>query len=163
MRAPKLFFILVAVAGVGGAALAYLLNFGDVHHSSERQAWKNQAILAIEADLESLAQGEFELPPSDEPSDEQVGWMSEKAIRCVDGSWLIYRQQCHKEDAKVHDIFIARSSDGRWFYSDFHFCIGAVVLAADEQPESLSQMAERYFLVEFDGVSDEALKPTWIR
>ena len=81
-------------------------------------------------------------------------------ILCLDGSWLCYRAQCHKQDSKVWDIFVAKASDGRWYYSDYHFCVGMMVLSSWGQPTSLEQFKRRYALEEFDGVSDLALEPT---
>jgi hypothetical protein len=60
----------------------------------------------------------------------------------------------------VHDIFIAKGSDGKWYYTDFHFCVRMMVL--NDQPASLAEFKHRYFLAEFDGVSDAALERSWI-
>jgi hypothetical protein len=95
-------------------------------------------------------------PPS-EPGD----WMNEKVIFCEDGAWLAYRSHTHKENTGIYDIFIAKASDGRWYYSTFHFCVDACVLATDSQPASLAQFRQKYSLAEFDGKSDLALERTW--
>jgi hypothetical protein len=136
------------------AVIVYALKKADVHHSAERRAWKNAAINAIEESLR-------ENPATPAAAGEEAEWMSAEWIHCMNGDWLAYRQQCHKQDPKVHDIFIAKGSDGRWYYSDYHFCVGAMVLDSDGQPESLKQFKDAYYLVEFDGDSDDALNPTW--
>jgi hypothetical protein len=87
-------------------------------------------------------------------------WLTADTIVFRDASWLAYRGQCHKEDPKIHDIFIARASDGNWYFSDHHFCKEMMVLSMDGQPGSLEQFKAKYFLGRFDGASDEALKPT---
>ena len=87
-------------------------------------------------------------------------WLSNDLILCADGSWLAYRAECYKRDPKVRDIFIAKASDGKWYYSDYHFCIDMVVLDPDGQPESLERFRSQYRLREFDGRSDDALRST---
>ncbi|WP_035607145.1 hypothetical protein [Haloferula sp. BvORR071] len=139
---------LLAAAAAGYIALRHQ----DVYHKKERREAKTEIISAVTADL-----GAKNPPP--EPADDD--WMNDKVIFCADGSWLAYRSRCHKQDPKVWDIFIAKASDGKWYYSTYHFCVGALVLAMDGQPESLAQFKEKYFLAEFDGQSDLALEKTW--
>jgi hypothetical protein len=78
------------------------------------------------------------------------------------GEWLAYTNVCRKEDRHIHDLFLARGSDGRWYYSTYHFCIGMIVLRMEEQqPEDLAGFAKTYFLRTFDGQSDDCLQKTW--
>jgi len=81
------------------------------------------------------------------------------------GDWIACQNICSKEDSRVQDLFIGRASDGKWYYSTFHFCIGMTVLRDMEQwqPDSLAQFVDAYWLVPFDGRSDECLKATWTR
>ena len=79
------------------------------------------------------------------------------------GDWIIYASRCHKQDPRVYDIFIGRASDGKWYYSSYHFCIGMFVLAFDGQPCDLPAFIKQYHLREFDGESDDALQKTWPR
>ena len=135
-----------------------------VHHFPERRLWKDAAILAINQDLKDPDHlekrfGEIPRPLGDFDTSEPE-WLTADTIVCRDASWLAYRGQCHKEDPKFHDIFIARASDGNWYYSDYHFCKEMMVLAMHGQPESLQQFKAKYFLARFDGASDEALNPT---
>lgn len=123
----------------------------DKYDNPDRRAWKNNAIVEIEDDLRLGTQTPFR----------EGEWFSDNRIICADGSSVVYRQKCHKEDRKIHDIFIGHGSDGKWYYSTFHFCIAAIVLMADDQPASIESFAADYFLEEFDGVSDEALRATW--
>lgn len=157
--------ILVLVAG---GAVSYLHERHDLHHTAYRRDWKNNAIREIRSDIanpkhfierfgtEPAARGYF-----DTSGEEQ--WFREDTIICADGSWLIYRNRCHKEDAKIHDIFIAYASDKKWYYSDDHFCIGAIVVRMRDQSESLEDFRSEFHLESFDGVSDDALDPTWKR
>jgi hypothetical protein len=124
----------------------------DIYHTRERRAAKEEMIRSINSDL-SRRNSPIR-PAGDE-------WMDAKAIFNEDGSWLAYRSRCHKQDPKVYDLFIAKASDGRWYYSTYHFCIDAIVLDMNGRPSSLEDFRKDYSLVEFDGRSDEALKPTW--
>jgi hypothetical protein len=79
----------------------------------------------------------------------------------TNGEWMAYRNVCAKEEDRIADLVIGRGSDGKWYYSTFHFCIGMLNLRTMEQPESLPRFQTEYFLQEFDGHSDECLKKTW--
>jgi hypothetical protein len=72
----------------------------------------------------------------------------------------------------VRDICLAKGSDGRWYYTTCHFCVGMIALMMmqeevaqpyfpnPQQPPDLTFFISRYHLREFDGVSDECLKET---
>jgi hypothetical protein len=152
MRRTHLIPLLLVIAGAGAAAWLGLRHT-DPHYATERRAWKNRAIEEVKQ--------ESATPPDPDARYSEDEWLTTGKIACADGSWLAYRSQCHKQDPKVWDIFIAKASDGRWYYSDFHFCIGAMVLGMRGQPESLEKFKSDYFLAEFDGSSDAALSPTW--
>jgi len=77
------------------------------------------------------------------------------------GDWLTYANVCRKEDGRIYDLFLARASDGRWYYSTYHFCVGMIVLKMEEQPEDLAGFAKTHYLRMFDGQSDECLQKTW--
>lgn len=79
------------------------------------------------------------------------------------GEWLVYKSHCNKRPPHyVSDIFLAKGSNGKWFYSTYHFCVGMLVLRMDQdiQPPSLDYFVTEYDLREFDGKSDECLKAT---
>lgn len=158
------FTVLALLAFLGAGGFAVIRN-QDPDRSAERRAWKNDALEAIRKDLAApdyLKRRFGEVPQAGSFFDtEEDGWLTPDTIVCRDGSWLAYRSRCHKEDAAVHDIFVAKASDGRWYYSDFHFCIDAIVLKMRGQPESLAAFKAGYHLAEFDGHSDDALAPTW--
>ena len=155
------FSILTGVLLASAAfATKILVERGSPHHHPERKAWKDAALAAIRSDLEHGDYLKNKLTDPDTAWDPE-GWYSADTILCRDGSWLACRSQCHKVDPNIHDIFVAFGSDGVWYYSDFHFCKGMMVLGmSGDQPESIADMASTYSLVAFDGTSDEALKPT---
>ena len=151
MKKPAIAAIVLGSLAVIGVIFAVSHFNRDRYQNPERREWKNNSIREIESDLGSTAA----LLPSDGE------WLSDRMILFEDGSSMLYRQKCHKEDRRIHDIFIGRSADGKWYYSTFHFCIDAIVLRADEQPASINAFATNYFLKEFDGKSDKALLATW--
>jgi hypothetical protein len=138
-----------AILAIGGLVLFVR---PDIYHTRERRAAKEEMIRSINSDLSRTS-------APVRPADGE--WMDAKGIFNEDGSWLAYRSRCHKQDPKVYDLFIAKASDGRWYYSTYHFCIDAIVLDMNGRPSSLEDFRKDYSLVEFDGRSDEALKPTW--
>jgi hypothetical protein len=79
----------------------------------------------------------------------------------ADGQWIVFRQQCVKEDRRVGDLFIGKASDGKWYYSTFHFCTGMIVTRMFEQPKDLQTFLVNYSVREFSGKPQEELLPTW--
>jgi hypothetical protein len=93
------------------------------------------------------------------------GWLSPRLILMTNGEWIAYANVCRKEDRHIHDLFLGRASDGKWYYSTFHFCIRMLVLKMgmieEGEPGSVEEFAENYYLRTFDGHSDECLQLTW--
>ena len=156
--------IVVILCIIAGGIFVAVTKF-DEFHTAERRQWKNDVIGAITKDLKSpnyLKERLGKVPkPMSEFDTSEPQWLTEDTIVCRDASWLAYRAQTHMNDPKIHDIFIARASDGKWYYSDFHFCKQMMVLESNGQPETLDQLKKEYSLVEFDGSSDDALDQTW--
>lgn len=150
--------ILCVVAG----GIVYALRRSDEHYSEERRQWKNSAIAAITNDLKDPDHLKERLGDSSKTVGkwDDTEWLTPDTIACRDGAWLAYRSQTYKVDPKIYDIFVARASDGNWYYSDYHFCIGAMVLMSHGQPVSLDRFRKDYCLTQFDGSSDDALRPT---
>lgn len=94
-----------------------------------------------------------------------AGLIEQKAglILMTNGEWMVYRSICRKENFWVRDLFLGRASDGRWYYSTYHFCINMCALGrmGEGQPSSLADFAQTYYLKPFDGRSDECLQSTW--
>jgi hypothetical protein len=162
----KIAFISLVILCIIAGGVFVAVKRSDEFHTPERRQWKNDAITAITKDLENpgyLKDRFGEVPePMGEFDTSELQWLTEETIVCQDASWLAYRAQTHKNDSKIHDIFIARASDGKWYYSDFHFCKQMMVLESNGQPMSLDEFTWQYFMVEFDGVSAAALNHTWI-
>jgi hypothetical protein len=147
--------------------LVVVLAFGSVpvYRQHLRRNWKNQAVADIAklaADSQWLAQELAEVQKRCPPGKRyERNWFSDSLALTADGQWVIYRGKCSKEDRKIADIFVAKASNGKWYYSTYHFCIRMESLRIDAQPVDLDTLIKDYALREFDGQSDDALKTTW--
>ncbi len=132
-----------------------------------RRHWKKEAIplIANWADDQGWRAQEIGVL-TNRRSDQRVlaeGWLTDRMILMASGEWLVYRSHCSKEAPHlVKDIFLAKGSDGKWYYSTFHFCVGMVALLGEQetQPPNLAMFVHEYNLRQFDGRSDECLKET---
>ncbi len=161
---PILFAL--AVTMLVGLALAHLVfRPPDLNQAKWRREWKDATISLLEkrvADAgwvtQELAAVKAKLAAEGEEDD---GWFSSNLLLLKNGDWIAYASRCRKEDWRIPDIFIGRGSDGKWYYSTYHFCRGMLALRVDDRPESLTKFITSYSLREFDGHSDECLKKTW--
>lgn len=150
----------------GGVAVAVLAK-GDRTHAKPRREWKEQAIAKIERrlnDKQALDSAINDIEKTLATTRPAPGsWVGEDVLVMKNGDWIAYENICSKEDSRIHGLFIGRGSDGKWYYSTFHFCIGMTVLRHMEewQPDTLAQLADAYWLVPFDGRSDQCLNATW--
>ena len=144
-------------------AIAVLVRYAP--SSSARRAWKDRAITDISTRVGDSAWVSNELASLKTRGTNDAGdsdsWLSPHLIVMRNGDWLAYASICQKEDHRIRDIFLGRGSDGRWYYSTYHFCIGMVVLRMEEQSDDLAAFAKAYYLRSFDGHSDECLQRTW--
>jgi hypothetical protein len=129
--------------------------------SKARKQWKDNAVGSITQTYGDSAGLTNELQRLAGEQSESENWLSSKLIVMTNGEWLVFTNKCHKEDRNIHDIFIARGSDGQWYYSTYHFCINMIVLRIDPRPANLSEFVQRYSLRTFDGRSDISLEKTW--
>jgi hypothetical protein len=117
---------------------------------------------AIREELQFLAEAHRR---SSQPNDDPLGegfieWTGERVLRMTNGSYLCYRFRHGKNQGYVPHLFLARSSDGRYFYSSFHFCTRMGIVRMDDPPGSLNEFMRRYAVREFDGASLECLQQT---
>ena len=131
-----------------------------------RSAWKNRAIAEISRQAKDAAWLTAELASLRSATNSPIQsdtWLSMNLIVMTNGDWMVYRNICRKENFWVRDLFIGRGSDGRWYYSTFHFCIHMFVLGGmgKGEPASIAEFARAYHVRQFDGQSDECLKSTW--
>jgi hypothetical protein len=130
-----------------------------------RKAWKNAALAHLAEDVKDLAWVSKRLKELEQagPDDSETegGWFKRDFVLMKDGEWMAFRSICRKEDWRINNLLVGYGSDGRWYYSTYHFCIGASVFRMYGQPDSLVAMAKQYRLLPFDGKSDESLEKTW--
>jgi len=133
--------------------------------STARREWKDKAIADIASRVADAAwvsreiEGLKKAGAGDGADSDR--WLSERLILMRHGDWLAYANICQREDSRIADLFLARGSDGRWYYSTYHFCRGMIVLKGEEQSEDLAGFIKAYYLRPFDGHSDECLQKTW--
>jgi hypothetical protein len=134
-------------------------------HAPARKEWKEQALpeiarRATDAAWVAAETASLKAKLAQDPSDDST-WFSDRLILMKNGEWISYASKCSKEDSRIHDIFVGRASDGKWYYSTYHFCVGMLELRVEEQPDDLTHFIRDFFLREFDGRSDECLNLTW--
>ena len=155
-------------AGLLAIAASLLTVVYSLYRQHTRRAWKEGALPEISRDADDprWISKEIAFLRSSPEGDQRIiaeGWLSDRMILMKTGEWLVYRSHCSKASPhQVSDIFLAKSSAGKWYYSTLHFCAGmiALVMMQKTQPNTLSEFVKEYNLREFDGRSDECLKAT---
>jgi hypothetical protein len=166
MKAKLKWLLLAGVLGLAAVAFVFLRD--PMHgrlHAQARKEWKDAAIAILERKTADRTWVEREIAVISAKlgtkEEGEANWHSGEMLLMKDGSWIAYAAKCSKEDSRIHDIFIGRLSDGKWYYSTHHFCIKLFDLRYEDQPQGLSQFIAAFSLREFDGQSDECLKRTW--
>ena len=168
-RKRWLIALAVLLALVAGVFLALPWDIRQRQYLA-RKGWKEQAIpeVAKFANDSKWVSQEIALLGSAEATGSQriiaERWLTDRMVLMASGEWLVYKSHCSKRPPHhIRDIFIAKGSDGKWYYTTCHFCVGMIALTMlqhDEQPSDLAFFVQRYHLKEFDGTSDECLKQT---
>ena len=161
----KKWLTITGVAALLMAVVIAVVGHGDRLQSSARHNWKQKSIAGITTRIADPAWSTNEIARLNTQSTSEpngyASWLSDHMIVTCKGEWLAYANICRKEAGHIHDLFLARGSDGQWYYSTYHFCIGMLVLKMEEQPEDLAGFARTYFLRTFDGQSDDCQQKTW--
>lgn len=89
------------------------------------------------------------------------GWAHDHVILMTNGEYLVYAFWHGFNSGPIDHLFLAHGTDGKWYYSTYHFCNRLALLGIDPPAVSIAEFAKRYSVVEFDGKSDECLKRTW--
>jgi hypothetical protein len=159
---------IIALAPLLMAAVAALVVFAptDPLRSAERREWRDQAVAKVQHrfDDKSWVDSELQkLKPRAASRRSWGGWVGDELLLMKNGEWIVCQNVCGKEQKQglMKDLFIGRGSDGRWYYSTFHFCVHKCALDNEGQPASLAQFVDAYWLAPFDGKSDDSLKVTW--
>lgn len=99
-------------------------------------------------------------PSLDFPEREPGEWVTDTMLLMTNGQTLTYRFR-HGTELIVPHLFIARDSNGRWWYSSFHFCNGMSMIRWEDPPGSISEFAHRFSLRQFDPLTHDWAEPTW--
>ncbi len=145
--------IAVVVLGACGA-----MGFRKHHQERFRRDWKNKTVVEVTklaSDTNWVARQIVEARSSED------GWFTDHIIVMTNGEWIVYGAECQKANPLIRDIFVGRGSDGQWYYTTFHFCVRMLDLKMEPPSGDLGAFVKKYYLAEFDGKSDEALKTTW--
>lgn len=162
-RRGRIVAIGLLFAGLLIVALAWYLNPNRLD-SPARRHWKDNALAELQQRLRDPAAITIEtrqLNASIGQSGIPGNWDKGDLLAMQNGEWIVCRNICRKENALVRDLFVGYASDGRWYYSTFHFCRNRIVLQIEFQPKSLNDFIDGYYLKSFDGVSDDCLQETW--
>ena len=164
----KMRVCLLAIAVVSVLlVLSIVLLFAYRHF--DRISWRNHAIAEIVAFtddkakiISKLSKLESNLKPDESQNYGEAWWCSDNLILMKSGEWLAYRSSCCHDSPLLSDRFIAKASNGKWYYSTYHFCKGMMGLLMDlqKQPKNLALFVKAFNLKEFDGSSNACLDYT---
>ena len=135
-----------------------------VKHKYEhaRKVWKDDALMQIaktsmtnEEVLTEIDQIKHPTPSLD------FGWTHNHVLLMTNDQFLVYAFRHGFNNGFVDHLFLAHGSDGRWYYSTYHFCSMMAGVRGDDPPGSISEFEKRYSVRQFDGKSDECLQHTW--
>jgi hypothetical protein len=121
----------------------------------------------VREELQTLAQAHtsfLEKKPAEDPNQSESiydRWTEEHVLRMTNGTYLLYKFRHGDNMGFVPHLFLAHGSDGRWFYSSYHFCGHMASVRGEHAPGSIDEFAQRYSVREFDGKSKECLNITW--
>ena len=128
----------------------------------ERAQWKGTALVQLAGLSASNEQIRTELSEIRNPTPGlDFGWANDHVLLMTNGEYIIYAFRHGANNGFVDHLFLGHGSDGRWFYSTYHFCNKMAAVLGDDPPGAIKEFEKRYSVREFDGKSDECLKHTW--
>ena len=157
-------FIVLGLLGLLIAGLIIARPFSEWRRLAVQAEWKVNAvqrIIRLSSDAKWIAQSKSDLAKIRMADDPGEPPLSADMILLKNDEWLVYRSIAGKEDWRFDDIFIAKASDGKWYYSTYHFCVRMIVLHLHPQLDSLDQFKKAYFLREFSGNATDPMPRTW--
>jgi hypothetical protein len=128
-----------------------------------RVAWKTttlERLAGLSLTNEDISR-ELETLKAGRGAGEYQEWAGEHALLMTNDAYLVYAFRHGFNNGFVDHLFLAHGSDGRWYYSTYHFCNNMVGARFDDPPGSIAEFASRYAAREFDGKSDACLQHTW--
>jgi hypothetical protein len=155
------------IIGISVPAMLVALIFGWVFftrykYESERAAWKTKTL----EQLASLSITNQNIVQQLEPlglrgAGEHDAWIGEHVLLMKNHEYLIFAFRHGFNNGFVDHLFLARGSDGHWYYSTYHFCNEMAGIGIADPPSSIAEFASLYAVREFDGKSDVCLQHTW--
>jgi hypothetical protein len=132
-------------------------------HLRARADWKTTTLerLAGLSFTNADISGELETLKASRGAGDRQQWTGERVLVMTNDEFLVYASRHGFNNGFVDHLFLAHGSDGRWYYSTYHFCNSMVMLLSDDPPGSIREFASRYSAREFDGKSDVCLQHTW--
>lgn len=139
-----------------------LLSFTGYKHQRARADWKTTTLarLAGLSFTNTDIIRELEKLKANRGTGDRQEWTGESVLVMTNDEFLVYASRHGFNNGFVDHLFLAHGSDGRWYYSTYHFC-SMVMLMSDDPPGSIVEFASRYAAREFDGKSDVCLQHTW--
>lgn len=132
-------------------------------HQLARAEWKTTALArlaGLSLTNEDVSR-ELETLKANRGVGEHQQWTGEHLLLMTNDEYLVYASRHGSNGGFVDHLFLAHGSDGRWFYSTYHFCGSMGGIMADDPPGSIGEFARKYSAREFDGKSDVCLQHTW--
>ena len=149
----------LVIAGLYGGLTIYYCYVGE----RARATWKTATLpqLAELSSTNTEIQTELNYLKNPTPN-VNLGWAGlDHVLLMTNGEYLIYAWHHGLNSGLVKHLFLAHGTDGKWYYSTYHFCNHMGTIRGDDPPGSIAEFAKRYSVREFDGKSDECLKKTW--
>ena len=141
---------------VGGRALV------QYKYNRARDHWKTAALRRLSETSISNEQISTELHQIRNPTPNlNIGWAHDDVILMTNGEYLVYAWWHGANSGFVDHLFLAHGTDGKWYYSTYHFCNGMAGILGDDPPGSIREFTARYSVRDFDGKSDDCLNHTW--
>ena len=135
----------------------------EYRQETERAEWKTTTLaqLSSKGQTDPFVRSELVTLKADPTNDRLGSWAGDHVILMTNGEFLTYAFWHGQNAGYVDHLFLARASNGRWYYSTFHFCNLLAGIRADNPPSSIDDFVKKYSLREFDGKSDICLTHTW--
>lgn len=154
-------WISIPVVLAGLVLGAWLLT--SLKHQRARAEWKTATLarLAAVSFTNETVESEVRIIMARMGVRDHVDWTGETVLVMTNGEFLVYASRHGAKNGFVDHLFLARGSDGRWYYSTYHFCNNMVGVMSDDPPGSIAEFTSRYAARPFDGKSDVCLEHTW--
>ncbi len=136
-------------------------------YSKPRKQWKEQAIADVmeRSGDRQMITNEIAILHAEAADNSADGWIGTNVLLMTNGEYFVYSHVDSKEGHVIADLFLARGSNGKWYFSTLHFCINMITLRGEILGESkngsIAEFVSAYAVREFDGESNECLQKTW--